>query len=107
MKKLFLMAVIMLSSVSIFAQSRVGSTTIQPKIGLNVSSVGDGDWKAGCVFGAELQHQFNAKAAIAGGLLYSFQGTKFDDWAWNPGYLNIPITQGRYSACIHGCQGRG
>ena len=75
MKKLFLMAVIMLSSVSIFAQSRVGSTTIQPKIGLNVSSVGDGDWKAGCVFGAELQHQFNAKAAIAGGLLYSFQGT--------------------------------
>ena len=66
MKKLFLMAVIMLSSVSIFAQSRVGTTTIQPKIGLNVSSVGDGDWKAGCVFGAELQHQFNAKAAIAG-----------------------------------------
>lgn len=54
MKKLFLMAVIMLSSVSIFAQSRVGTTTIQPKIGLNVSSVGDGDWKAGCVFGAEL-----------------------------------------------------
>lgn len=48
MKKLFLMAVIMLSSVSIFAQSRVGTTTIQPKIGLNVSSVGDGDWKAGC-----------------------------------------------------------
>ncbi len=98
MKKLFLMAVIMLSSVSIFAQSRVGTTTIQPKIGLNVSSVGDGDWKAGCVFGAELQHQFNAKAAIAGGLLYSFQGTKHDEYSWNPGYLNIPITLNYYVA---------
>lgn len=98
MKKLFLMAVIMLSSVSIFAQSRVGTTTIQPKIGLNVSSVGDGDWKAGCVFGAEFQHQFNAKAAIAGGLLYSFQGTKNDEYSWNPGYLNIPITLNYYVA---------
>ena len=41
MKKLFLMAVIMLSSVSIFAQSRVVTTTIQHKIGLKVSSVVD------------------------------------------------------------------
>ena len=48
MKKLFLMAVLTLASVGAFAQSRVGSTTIQPKIGLNVSTVGDGDWKDGC-----------------------------------------------------------
>ena len=52
----------------------------------------------GCVFGAELQHQFNAKAAIAGGLLYSFQGTKHDEYSWNPGYLNIPITLNYYVA---------
>ena len=56
MKKLLLMTVLALTSVFTFAQRRVGSTTIQPKIGLNVSTVGDLDWKAGFVFGAELQH---------------------------------------------------
>lgn len=98
MKKYFLMAVLTLASVGTFAQSRVGSTTIQPKIGLNVSTVGDGDWKAGCAFGAELQHQFNRKMAVAGGLLYSFQGCKGDHSSWNPGYLNIPVTLNYYVA---------
>ena len=98
MKKFFLMAVIALSSVGAFAQSRVGTTTIQPKIGLNVSTVGDWDWKAGCVFGAELQHQLNRKVALAGGLLYSLQGAKSDNYTWNPGYLNIPVTLNCYVA---------
>lgn len=98
MKKSLLLAVLALSSFSAFAQSRVGTTTIQPKIGLNVSTVGDLDWKAGFVFGAELQHQINRKVAVAGGLLYSFQGGKTDDYTWNPGYLNIPVTLNYYAA---------
>ena len=56
MKKLLFIALVALSSIGAFAQSRTGSTTIQPKIGLNVSTVGDLDWKAGFVFGAEIQH---------------------------------------------------
>lgn len=71
---------------------------IQPKIGLNISTVGDLDWKAGCALGFELQHQINRKTAIAGALLYSFQGGKDDDWTWNPGYINIPITLNYYVA---------
>lgn len=97
-KKFVIMAVIALSSISAFAQSRVGTTTIQPKIGLNVSTVGDMDWKAGVAFGAELQHQVNRKVAIAGGLLYSLQGAKNDNYTWNPGYLNIPVTLNFYAA---------
>ena len=91
MKKLMFLTVLALSSVGAFAQSRVKTTTIQPKIGLNISTVGEMDWKAGCVFGAELQHQFSRKAAIAGALLYSFQGGKTDHWTGNPGYINLPI----------------
>lgn len=98
MKKLLFIALVALSSIGAFAQSRTGSTTIQPKIGLNVSSVGDLDWKAGFVFGAEIQHQFTSKMGLAGGLLYSFQGGKDDDYSWNPGYLNIPITLNYYVA---------
>lgn len=98
MKKILFMAFLALSSIGAFAQSRVGSTTIQPKIGLNISTVGQGDWKAGCAFGAELQHQFNRKLALAGGVLYSFQGNKSDNSSWNPGYLNVPVTLNYYVA---------
>ena len=37
MKKLFVMAAMVLSSVGAFAQQAAGTTTIQPKVGLNVS----------------------------------------------------------------------
>lgn len=45
MKKLFVMAAMVLSSVGAFAQQAAGTTTIQPKVGLNVSTIGDNDWK--------------------------------------------------------------
>ena len=46
MKKLFVMAAMVLSSVGAFAQQAAGTTTIQPKVGLNVSTIGDNEWKA-------------------------------------------------------------
>ncbi len=97
-KLLFITALALSTCMGAFAQNRAGATTIQPKIGLNVSTVGEGDWKAGFAFGAELQHQINRKVAIAGGLVYSFQGCKWDDYTWNPGYLNIPVTLNYYAA---------
>ena len=39
MKKLFVMAAMVLSSVGAFAQQAAGTTTIQPKVGLNVSTM--------------------------------------------------------------------
>lgn len=55
MKKLFVMAAMVLSSVGAFAQYNAGDVTIQPKVGLNVSSltVDDAEYKAGFVGGAE------------------------------------------------------
>ena len=43
MKKLFVMAAMALSSVGAFAQQAAGTTTLQPKVGLNVSTIGDND----------------------------------------------------------------
>ena len=40
MKKLLVMAAMVLSSVGAFAQYSAGDITIQPKIGLNIASVG-------------------------------------------------------------------
>ena len=98
MKKFMIMAALVLSSVGAFAQQRVGTTTLQPKVGLNISTVADGDWKAGFAAGLELQHQFDKKAGLGIGLLYSTQGAKADHYTWNPGYLNIPITINYYVA---------
>lgn len=40
------MAAMVLSSVGAFAQQAAGTTTLQPKVGLNVATIGDNDWKA-------------------------------------------------------------
>ncbi len=82
-----------LSSVGAFAQ-----TTIQPKVGLNVSTIADGDWKAGFAAGLELQTNIAPKLDFAVGALYSAQGTKSDHVTWTPGYINIPVTLNYYVA---------
>ena len=111
MKKLFIMAAMVLSSVGAFAQQAAGTTTIQPKVGLNVSTIGDNDWKAVFAAGAELQYQASSNFGVAVGALYSVQGYKAkdveidtpigdvtvkNDSKWNPGYINVPITLNYY-----------
>ena len=60
MKKLFVMAAMVLSSVGAFAQQAAGTTTIQPKVGLNVSTIGDNDWKARLLsYNKEIQYSCN------------------------------------------------
>ena len=101
------MAAMVLSSVGAFAQQAAGTTTIQPKVGLNVATIGDNDWKAGFAAGAELQYQAADNFGIAVGALYSVQGFKAkdleygnitykNDFKWNPGYINVPITLNYY-----------
>ena len=55
MKKLLVMAAMVLSSVGAFAQYSAGDITIQPKVGLNVSSVTEDEagYIAGFVGGVE------------------------------------------------------
>lgn len=102
MKKFLAMAALMLSSVGAFAQHSVGTVTIQPKVGLNCSSLtGDGyDYKAGFVGGAELEYQASSMLGISGGVLYSMQGAnvKNTDSKVKMDYVNIPILANVYVA---------
>ncbi len=103
MKKFFVMAAMVLSSVGAFAQYEAGDITIQPKVGLNVSSTtGEGaEYKAGFVGGAELEYHVTPKFGISGGVLYSMQGAKVkdtDDAKINLDYINIPILANVYVA---------
>ena len=59
MKKLLVMAAMVLSSVGAFAQYSAGDFTIQPKVGLNCTSItGDNNakYKAGFVGGVEAEY---------------------------------------------------
>lgn len=127
MKKLFALVALCVATVSASAQSEVGTFTLQPKIGLNVSFLtnagksylpvhlgdpmeGNRDVKLGFVAGVEGEYQITPMISVAAGLLYSMQGTKWEDLESqtadyrdmskdnmvNLSYLNIPIVANFY-----------
>ena len=128
MKKLFALVALCVATVSASAQSEVGTFTLQPKIGLNVSFLtnvenssieflnsvqeGDRDVNFGFAAGVEAEYQLTPMISVAAGLLYSMQGTKWADIESSGmglklmnkdrkielGYLNIPIVANFYVA---------
>ncbi len=113
MKKIFLMAAVVLSSVSAFAQHEVGSVTLQPKVGMNIANVtkmDETDPRIGLAVGAELEYQVTDIFSLSAGALYSMQGCKSDgnigsyfigdtpmkDGKWNLEYINVPIMANVY-----------
>lgn len=106
MKKLFLIAVAVLATLSVSAQSAPGTFSLKPMVGATLSSVRGSDvdgvkMKFGLVAGAEGIYQVSDMFALSGGLLYSMQGFKTDttlDLKMNTEYLNIPILANIYIA---------
>lgn len=128
MKKLFALVALCVATVSASAQSEVGTFTLQPKIGFNVSFLtnagksylveplggkpmeGSRDVKLGFVAGVEGEYQITPMISVAAGLLYSMQGTRWEDLESqtayyramskdrmvNLSYLNIPIVANFY-----------
>lgn len=104
MKKIMLVAALMLSSVATFAQHAVGSFNIQPKVGLNIANLtGDGkpDARVGLVAGAEGEYQATDIFSVSAGVLYSMQGAKGSwgnliDATNRLDYINVPIMANVY-----------
>ena len=102
MKKLILMAVMALATVTSFAQQAVGTFTIQPKIGLNLANLtnGDADIRAGVAAGVEFEYQVSDIFSLSAGALYSMQGCKNTiegvDVTTKLDYVNVPILANVY-----------
>lgn len=103
MKKIMLVAALMLSSVATFAQHAVGSFNLQPKVGLNIANLTDNnksDARLGLVAGAEGEYQATDIVSVSAGLLYSMQGAKVNQphvtVTQKLDYINIPITANVY-----------
>ena len=111
MRKYIWVLVMMFSVTSAYAQHKVGSATIQSKIGLNISNLthNDGaDSRTEFTGGVELEYQFTKQLAFAVGLVYSPQGSYANDLNGNVpngynvkstkqiDYLNVPIVANLY-----------
>lgn len=103
MKKILLMAVVMLASVASYAQQAVGTFTLQPKIGMNVASLTkcDGcDPRIGLAAGVEAEYQATDIFSVSAGLIYSMQGNKAKEdgvtLTTKLDYINIPILANVY-----------
>lgn len=104
MKKLFVIAAMMVATLSANAQQMF----IKPMVGATLATLtGDTDgakMKLGLAAGAEFGYNINDMFAVTAGALVSMQGANFDDNAYQKDvkttltYLNIPVLANVYVA---------
>ena len=120
MKKIMMIAAMMIATMSASAQNEVGQFTLQPKVGMNLAKItdssqngNDGTFKIDFAAGIEAEYGIAEKFSLAAGVLYSRQGVSFGDYEYyinsgtpigvnglkdNLDYINIPIVANYYLA---------
>lgn len=100
MKKIMMIAAMMVAALSANAQNEVGQVTLMPKAGINISTItgsgSDKKSKVGLVAGAEFEYGVAQNFDITAGVLYSMEGAKIGDAKFNMDYINIPILANYY-----------
>ena len=95
MKKIMMIAAMMVATISAKAQLADGTFSLQPKAGLTLSEVtgDDSRIKAGFTVGVEAQYQLKYWFGLAAGVQYAKQGSKIknEDAKISLGYINVPI----------------
>ena len=96
MKKIMMIAAMMVATVAAKAQFEPGTFSFQPKVGFNLASItaDDTKYKPGFAVGLEGQYQMNNWFGLSAAVMYQQQGTKvknIDDLKWNIDYVNIPL----------------
>ena len=115
MKKMMMMLVMATVALTASAQNEVGQLTLQPKIGLNLSTISEiyvisnpytnetdkGNLKADFALGIEAEYGLSEKFSVAAGVLYSCQGKDFGSvkiygnsdgsasWGWDKNQCNL------------------
>ena len=101
MKTWILTIVALLTSVVTVAQRRGGTCTVQPKVGLNVSTLSDAQKTIGdACFGMEAEYMITNIFSLSAGVMVSNQGGKYDKdglrYTADIDYANIPIMANVY-----------
>jgi len=103
MKKLMMIAAMMVATLAVSAQQKTGTFSITPKVGINLANlagdVSDNSMKIGLVAGAEGMYQVSPLVGLSAGLLYSMQGCEGSgDSKLNYDFINIPVLANFYVA---------
>ncbi len=95
MKKMMMIAAMMVATVAAKAQFAPGTFTLQPKVGIELTEISydDAKMKFGLGAGIEGQYQFNNWFGVSAALMYQQQGSKAKgiDSKINLEYINIPV----------------
>ena len=109
MKKLMMIAIMMIAAVSANAQNEAGKASIKPMAGVNLATMtktDDSKMRVGLAAGLEFEYGVADNFGISAGVLYSMQGVKGKS-AWPGGagpvdltykfdYINIPVLANYY-----------
>ena len=111
MKKIMMIAAMMVATLSASAQNEVGQITLKPTVGINIAKITkleDNKARTGLLAGVEAEYGVAENFGLTAGLFYSMQGGK-QDWGtgkvyvdgipatynatltWKTDFLNIPI----------------
>ena len=84
MKKIMMIAAMMVAAISANAQNEVGQITLKPTVGLNIASMTKIDGskvRPGFIAGVEAEYGVSENFGITAGIFYSQQGVKGNDEA--------------------------
>lgn len=102
MKKLLIIATLLVTAVAAKAQHEQGDFLVQPKIGLNIATLSDADKAiADLHFGMEAEYLFTDKFSMGLGAIMSNQGAKYDNqedgkFTTDLDYVQVPILASYY-----------
>ena len=95
MKKMMMIAAMMIAAISANAQNEVGQITLKPTVGINLANLTDledNKMRVGVVAGVEAEYGVAENFGVTAGLFYSMQGCKYKDAETEKqDYINIPI----------------
>ena len=116
MKKFFMIAAMAVATLTANAQYRAGTWSIQPKVGVTITSVtnlnnnigpiigagrAESQTYVGATIGGEVEYQIDKQFSVAAGIGYIMQGKQWDDYVnatgkakdlkLELGYVNVPI----------------
>jgi hypothetical protein len=106
MKKLMMIAIMMIAAVSAKAQNEVGQVSIKPMAGINLATMTKADnakTRVGLAAGLDFEYGVAENFGISAGVLYSMQGAKIegliggnDKVTMKLDYINIPVLANFY-----------
>ena len=79
MKKVLILLAMLTATVSVKAQYEEGDILIQPRVGITISNITDGDKsKLNVTYGVEFERFFTDQFSLAAGVLFTNQGCKYE-----------------------------